>query len=83
MKITKRGKCLECEARVTETCDFMVNVDMFDPNPKTELKGPLLDEIKKVAPEENILSDPRTGRVNYNREYGTHPRPSREMPDKT
>ena len=47
MVITKRGKCEVCEAPVTETCEFMENLDLFEHEPETRLKGDLLVEVKK------------------------------------
>lgn len=59
MIITKRGKCErdDCENRVTERREFLINVDMFDPEPKTYLKGPLLDEIKKFKREKVVCPE--------------------------
>lgn len=54
MIVTRRVKCSddECENRVTEHREFLVNVDLFDPNPEeTKIKGPYADALRKFKKE--------------------------------
>ncbi len=54
MIITRRGKCSQedCENRVTERREFLVNVDLFDPTPEiVKIKGPYADALRKYKKE--------------------------------
>jgi hypothetical protein len=46
MKFTRRGKCADCGEPCRQQKEILITVDMFDPNPKTYLKGPVLQELR-------------------------------------
>lgn len=46
MLFTRRGKCTDCSRPTVQKKEILITVDMFDPNPKTYLKGPVLQELR-------------------------------------
>lgn len=46
MRVRKHGKCKSCKRQCSEEAVFSDNVDMFNPNPDTRIRGKLAEELK-------------------------------------
>lgn len=46
MKVIRRGKCSLCGNPARETREFIVTIDMFEPDTKKVISGPLKKELK-------------------------------------